>query len=147
MPGLIIWKNQEFNKLRKDVDRMFDRLWGEFGLSSFARTAGGFPKFDLVETEKNLIVKVEVPGIDPDNIDIAITENSVRIKGELKQDTISNKEGFVSTERRYGSFSRTLQLPCRIRVDKVKAAYKKGILNIIMPKYEQERSRVVKVEI
>lgn len=146
MPELIIWKNQEFNKLRKDVDRMFDRLWGEFGLSSFAGTAGEFPKFDLIETENSLIVKAEIPGINPDNIDIAISENSLRIKGKLKRKTVSNKEGFVSTERRYGSFSRSLRLPCRIKVDEVKATYKQGVLNIIMPKYEQERSRVVKVE-
>ena len=146
MPGLIIWKDQEFNKLRKDMDRMFDRFLGEFGLSSFGKTPGGFPVINMTETEKDLIVKAEVPGIDPDDIDIVITENRLSIKGEIKQDRVNDNQGFVTTERRYRSFSRTLQLPCRIQVDGVKATYKGEVVNIIMPKYAKKISRAVKVE-
>ncbi len=146
MPGLIIWKNQQFNRLRKDVDRMFERLWGEFGLSAFQRAVREFPIIDLTETEESLIIKAEVPGINPDDIEIEITENSLRIKGEVREDRVTDKEGFIKTERRYGSFSRTFQLPSRIRVDDVKASYKEGILNIRMPKYKEEKRRALKIE-
>ena len=63
MPGLIIWKNQQVDRLRKDMDRMFDRLWGEFGLSTLPRAVRDFPSFDLSETEDSVIVKAEVPAM------------------------------------------------------------------------------------
>lgn len=146
MPGLIIWKNQEFNKLRRDMDRMFDRFMGEFGLSSFTRPLRAFPVIDITETDKNVVVRADVPGINPDDIDIAITENSLSIKGEIRRERIGDNEGFVVAERSYQSFSRRLHLPCRVRVDDVKATYDGGVLNIIMPKYEEKIPRAIKVE-
>lgn len=146
MPGLIIWKNQEFDKLRKEMDRMFDRLWGDFGLSAFPKTARGFPAIDLMETADNLIIKADVSGINPKDIDIAITESSVILKGQVKQDLVSDKKGYHKTGRRHSTFSRTLKLPCRILVNDARASYKKGILSIIMPKYKREKARVVKIE-
>jgi len=146
MTGLVILKNQQVEKLRKDMDRMFERLWGEFGLSSLPRAVREFPAIDLAETKDRLIINAEIPGINPEDINIDITENSLSIRGEIKQDRVSDKEGFVRTAHRYGSFSKTLQLPCRIVVDDVRATYREGILNVIMPKFKQRKTRTVKIE-
>jgi HSP20 family protein len=146
MPGLIIWKNQQVNKLRKDVDRMFDRLWGEFGLAAFPRTVRDFPTIDFSETEDNLVVKAKVLHIDPEDIEIDITESMIRIKGEKKQSVVKGKEGFRTTESSYRTFSRTLQLPCRVVVEEVRANYKNGILNILLPKYKPKKTRAVQIE-
>lgn len=146
MPGLVIWKNQQVEKLRRDMDRMFERLWGEFGLSTLTGAVKEFPSIDLTEVEDALIISAEIPGINPENIKIDITENNFSISGESKQDRVSDNEGFVRTERSYGSFSRTVHLPCRIVVDDVKATCREGVLKVNMPKFKPRKSRQIKIE-
>lgn len=146
MPGLVIWKKQQVEKLRKDMDRMFERLWGDFGLSPLPRAGREFPSIDLRETEDTLIMNAGIPGINPEDIKIDITESTLSIKGKIKQGRISNKEGLVRTEHRYGSFSKTLHLPCRIVVDDVRATYREGMLTVSLPKFKQRKARAVKIE-
>jgi HSP20 family protein len=146
MPGLIIWKNQRFDKLRKDMDRMFDRMRGEFGMSVFPRIGREFPTIDLAEAEDSLVVSVEVSDMDPENIDIDVTENRLRITGRIKHNLVCGKEGFLRTERRHSFFSRTLQLPCGVVADEVKTVYKDGFLRIILPKYKPEKTMPGQIE-
>lgn len=147
MPGLIIWKNQEINKLRRDMDRLFARLWDDFGMPHFPRPSRDIPFIDLSETEDDLILKAEVPGINPEDLDISITDDILTIKGEIKQGFVKENENYHRMERRYESFSRTLQLPCRVMIEDVEATYKEGILTIIMPKCKPETSQRVKIKI
>lgn len=147
MPGLIIWKNQEINKLRRDMDRLFARLWDDFGMPHLPRTSRDIPFIDLSETEDDLILKAEVPGINPEDLDISITDDILTIKGEIKQEFVKENENYHRMERRYESFSRTLQLPCRVMIEDVEATYKEGILTIIMPKCKPEISQKVKIKI
>ena len=146
MPGLVIWKNQQVEKLRRDMDRMFERLWGEFGLSPLQRAVQDSPRFVLTETEDTLIINSEIPGIDPEDLEINITDSTISVRGKVRQDRVSDEAGVVKMERRYGSFSKTLQLPCRIAVDDVKATYRESALNVIMPKFKQRKTRAVKIE-
>ena len=147
MAGLILWKNQEINKLRKDIDRLFDRLWDDFGVPLTTRVEREVPSIDLSETEETLIIRAEVPGINPEDLEISITENILTIKGEMKQG--SNEEGgdYHRMERRYGYFSRTLRLPCKIVADDVEATYKKGVLSIVMPKCKELSAPEIRIKI
>lgn len=145
MPGLIIWKNQHMNRLRKDIDRMFDRMWGEFGLPSAPPRGKGIPFIDLAETETHLILRAEIPGMDAKDFDIVVVDSSLTIKGETKQEISKGSTDVHRIERRYGSFSRTLHLPCKVEVDDIDATYTKGILKIVMPKCRPEPTRAVKV--
>ena len=147
MPGLIPWKNQEINKFRRDIDRLFDRMWDEFRMPLSLRIVRGVPSIDLSETEEELIIKAEIPGINPEDLDISVTDDTLTIKGETKQEIIEEKEDHHRTERQYGSFSRSLQLPCRIMAEDVKATYKKGILSITMPKCKADTTQGVKVKV
>jgi HSP20 family protein len=131
MPELIVWKNKRMDKLRRDMDRMCTRVCDEFGIPLFLETAAELPSIDVSETEDSIILKAEVPDINPEDLDISITDDTLSIRGE----------------KRYGSFSRTLQLPCRIDLDDVKATYKEGILNIEMPKCKPEQAREIKVKV
>lgn len=146
MPELIIWKDKQLGKLRKDVDQMFDRLCGDFGLADLPSKFRRTPKIELTETADSLIVRAEIPGLHPEDIDIAITENSLTMKGTYSQSRAGKQEGFRGTERRYGSFSRTVHLSCRIRVEDVKARYSEGVIMIAMPKCKGERPRTLKIE-
>ena len=145
MPGLIIWKNQRINRLRRDIDRMFDRMCGEFGATLTPPIAKRTPFIDLAEAGDNLILRAEIPGADPKDLEIDIVDDMLTIRGETRQDIIKENEMYHRTERSYGSFSRTIKLPCRIVIDDVKATYKKGILKIVMPKCPPEKARKIKI--
>jgi HSP20 family protein len=147
MPELIVWKNERMDKLRKDMDRLCTRVCDEFGIPLFLETAAELPAIDLAETEDSIILRAEVPDINPEDLDISITDDTLRIKGETKQERVEEEGGVQRTERRYGAFSRTLQLPCRIDLDDVKATYKEGILNIVMPKCVPEQAREIKIKV
>jgi len=147
MPGLIIWKNQEINKLKRDMDRLFTRLWDDFGMPHFTRPPRDIPFIDLSETEEDLILKAEIPGLNPEDLDISITDDILTIKGEMKKEFAKEREHYHRMERRYESFSRSIQLPCRIMIEDVEATYREGIITIIMPKCKPEISQKVKIRI
>ena len=146
MHDLDIWKNQQISRLKRDMDRLFDSIWDEFGLSLPSRTGRTAPSIDLIRTKDNLIVRVELPGVKPEDIDISIKDDNLRIKGEIRQESIENGSDYQKIERRYGSFSRTIKLPCRVEIDDVKANFDNGILEIKMPRCTPEEKRTVKIE-
>jgi HSP20 family protein len=145
MPGLILWKQQEIDRLRRDMDRLLDRLWDDFRFPFLPRTAREAPVLELSETEKELIVKAEIPGVNPEDVDISITDDKLSIQVNVKQDRLKERQGYQEWETRYGRFARTIQLPCRILMDDVEATYKDGVLRVVMPKCEQGRKVKVRV--
>ena len=147
MPDLIVWKNQRINRLKRDMDRIFDRMWGEIGTALVPRITGRTPFIDLTETANSLILRAEIPGVYPKDLEIDIVDTLLTIRGETKQEIVGEDENRHRIERRYGSFYRTLQLPCRVILDDVKATYKKGILKIIMPKCAPEETRKIKIKV
>ena len=147
MPELVIWKRQQLSKLRKDMDRMLERVLGEFGPASASEFILKRPHYDLIETDKDLILRAEIPGINPNEIEIDITDNVLTIEGETTQDTVSEGENHHWVERRYGSFSKSIPLPRRIVLSRVKATYSNGVLKVVMPKYSGEEKRGLKVRL
>ena len=147
MPGLIIWKNHEINKLKRDLDRLFDRLLDDFSMPFISTPTRGTPFVDIKEAADNLIITVEIPGINPEDLDISVTQDILTIKGEIKSELSQDSEDYRRMERRYGTFSRTLQLPCKVKTEDVKAHYKKGILHIALPKCKPDIPRQVKIRI
>ena len=148
MSELILWKDEEIHKLRRDIDRLFDRCWSEFGVCRFlGEVSEGFST-QLTETEESLIFRAELKGINPENLDVSITNDAfLTIKGE--KIVVSAEEGgyYHRVKRRFRSFSRTFRLPCRVRVGEIKAIYKNGTLKVVMPKWKPQRARCIKVEI
>ena len=147
MLELTIWKNQEIDRLRRDMDRLFARLWDDFGMPPFPRIARDIPSIDLSESEDKLIINVEIPGINPEDLDISVTEDRLHITGEMKQESVDRGDTYHSVERRYGAFSRDIPLPCRVMKEEVTATYKEGVLTIVMPKCKPEAARALKIKI
>jgi len=147
MAGLIIWKNQEIDKMRRDIDRLFARMWDDFGMPIFPKAVREIPHIDVSETGDSLIIKAEIPGVNPEDMEILIRDDILTIKGEMRQELTKENENYHRMERRYGSFSRSLQLPCRIMAENVKATYKKGVLNIALPKCKPDAARKVKITV
>jgi HSP20 family protein len=147
MAGLIIWKNQEMGRLKKDMDRLLARFFDDFAVPFLGRAFKEGPFIDLSETEDRLILRAEIPGVTPEDLDISISGDILSLRGEARQGFVTEEEGYRSTEREYGYFSRTIQLPCKVRIHEVKATYKDGLLSIDMPKCEPEPSREIKITI
>lgn len=135
--------------LFRGMDELMRRMWsdlpfggieGEFGLD-------WSPKVDLSETEKEIAVKAELPGLKREDIDIYLEERNLVIRGEKKSETEETGRHFHRVERRYGSFYRTLPLPAAVEQDKIEATFKDGILTVVLPKSEEARKKLTHIEV
>ncbi|NLJ38874.1 MAG: Hsp20/alpha crystallin family protein [Candidatus Atribacteria bacterium] len=132
--------------LRSDIDRMFDELF-DFTLGNVPMRRGTYPLIDMTETDTEFILKAELPGIDPKNIDINVTPDRIEIRGEVKDEWEQKDTGCCIMERYRGTFERVIGLPAEVNQDGVKANYQDGILKITLPKTEPSKPKAKKVEI
>lgn len=147
MPGLIIWKNQEISKMKRDMERLVSRLREDLDISFFPGKMRKVPSLELSETENDLVVKAHLPDIDPENLHISIIDTILNIKGEVKQEIVDEGKKHHSIQRMHSSFSRTLELPCKVMIDDIEATYKDGILQMVMPKCKPEMARKIIINI
>ncbi len=137
---------QEMSSLERQLNRLFDDAltgdnWDNFGNLSKV------PAAELTETDEALHLKLEVPGMEAKDLDIQVMADRVAITGERKSESKSESKGNTRTEFRYGKFSRVIPLPARVQNTNVTAEYKDGILNLNLPKSEEEKNKVVKVSL
>ena len=130
--------------LREEMNDLLNRFWASaaepFGLAEWA------PVVDVSETADAVLVHAEVPGIDPKNLDIAVTGDVLTVRGEKKDETEQKGRNYHRVERRYGAFTRSLTLPASVDADKVEAKVKNGVLEIRLPKREEAKARRVEVK-
>jgi HSP20 family protein len=105
------------------------------------------PPVEIYETENELVLKADVPEVDPKNVAIQMENGTLTLRGERRFDEQRNGRGFHRIERGYGSFVRAFSLPDTVEPDKVKADYKNGVLTVVLPKKEVAKPRTVNVEI
>ena len=112
------------------------------------REQGGFaPALDLSETEDGFLVEVAVPGMKPEDLQVTLENSVLSIKGQLRQESEDKKRNYHRTERRYGSFQRTIALPSTVKADAIKAALANGVLRLDIPKAEEVKPRRIMVDI
>ncbi len=140
---------RELNLLQDRMNRLFQDSWGpgmarnEEGMPS----ASFVPPVDIYEDEGNIVVKAEVPGIDPKDIDVRVENNTLTIRGERKLEKEEKEENFHRVERRYGSFYRAFTLPNTVEGDKCEANYDNGVLEIRLAKRAEAKPKQIKVNI
>jgi HSP20 family protein len=106
------------------------------------------PAVDIYETENELVLKADIPEVDPKNVGIQLENGTLTLKGERKfEQEQKNGKGFHRIERAYGSFVRAFSLPETVDAEKVKADYKNGVLTVTVPKKEVAKPRTINVEI
>jgi HSP20 family protein len=131
--------------LQRQMNRLFDKLVSSDGGE---RVGYNFiPSAEIEETNDALHLRLEVPGLDPKDINVEVTAESVTISGERKYETRTEENGVTRSEFRYGKFQRVIPLPTRIQHDKVQAECKNGILQLILPTAESEQGKAVKVNL
>ena len=125
---------------------LFDRMLSEWPLPSLlSEERVVVPAFDISETEKEYVISGEIPGIDPKDLEVTLTDGILSIKGEKKHESEDKEENYHRVERHYGSFQRSFRLPDNINREKLDASYKDGILKLTLPKSEE--SEVKKIEV
>lgn len=141
--------------LREAVNRIFDEsFWDPFeGFSGLALKPGRdvfsltlFPKVDISETDKEIKVVANVPGIDPDKIEIEVDDETLKISGRLEKEQKHKDKRFYRFEREYGEFSREFVLPTAVVTKKIRATAKNGVLTLVLPKAEPAKRKKVKVK-
>ena len=144
MSTLMRWDPyREFATMRNLMDRVFEDT---FGPTQPMRNDALALALDVAEKEEGFVVKASVPGINPDDLDISLTNDVLTIRGETKADNEINEENYHLRERRYGSFMRSITLPVPVQSDKVDAAYDNGVLTLTLPKAEDLRPKKIAIK-
>ncbi|HZV87356.1 MAG TPA: Hsp20/alpha crystallin family protein [Candidatus Binatus sp.] len=131
--------------LQEQVNRLFgnvlERSAEESNLTSWA------PAVDIYETEHELVVKADLPEVDPKDLDIRVENNILTIRGERKFEKKVNEENYLRVERAYGSFSRSFSLANTVNSEAIKADYQNGVLTLTIPKREEAKPKQIKVNV
>ena len=146
-----LWSNRigDLEPFRSLHDR-FERLFDEFG--KLPAVTGGekalmVPRVDVKETDTGFELTAELPGVDKKDIDIRVSDNVVTIKAEKKSSREEKEKDYHLVERSFGSFQRSLSLPCDVDSKRVEASLTDGVLKLVLPKAEHAEEKVKKVEV
>ncbi len=138
---------REMNAWRSAMDRLFNEMLSEFGEPrvSYDQAAWALA-LDVAEKDDAFIVKASLPGINPDDLEITLTDNVLTIKGEIKEDKDFEEGQWHLRERRYGAFQRSITLPTPVDSNKIDATYKDGVITLHVPKVEEVKPKRITVK-
>jgi HSP20 family protein len=142
--ALVRWEPvRELDTLQTDINHVFDTFFG-------GRTANGparrwVPAMDLAETENELVLRADLPGLDKDDVSIEIKDGVLTVSGERKAEREETENGYHRVERAYGGFSRSLSLPPGVDSEQVKAEFDRGVLEVRIPKPAEHKPHRVEI--
>lgn len=146
---LVPWKRAReasaLQSLRNEFDRIFDRFWS--GELEPLRLGRWVPAVDVSESDDEIIVRAEVPGLDPEEVEVFVEGDVLTLKGEKKEEREQSGRDYHRVERQYGSFARSIQLPGAVMAEEVKATAANGVLTIRLPKQEDARRKKVQISV
>lgn len=147
MTALARWEPlRDIISLRDAMDKLFEDSFVR--LSRFWPTLGEWQlPIDMYQTDNEVVVKAAVPGFKPEEIDISITGDTLTIKGEHKEDKQVKDEDYLYRECRFGAFSRSLNIPVKVKSDKAEAVFENGMLTLTLPKAEEIKPKQIKVKV
>lgn len=146
MTDLSLWRKQEMDKFKKDLDLLFRQFRRGFGVPGSMLETDDLFSVDLSEGEKALTVRAEFPGgMAAENIEVSVTDEVLTLTGKFSEERMTEGESRQHVERRTRTLSRTLSMPCRIDADGVKASFRDGTLTIELPKCKPQEPRAIKV--
>jgi len=137
---------RHLSSLREEIDRLFDQPLSLFSAAQQFWLGGGWPTVDLYEDRDKLVVKVEVPGMKKEEVDISLHDGVLAITGERKVEEKYDKAETHRSERFVGRFHRALSLPVAVQADKTNATYQDGVLTITLPKAEGAKPKQIQVQ-
>jgi HSP20 family protein len=130
------------------MNRLFHETLGRFvGEEEGLDTGNWIPPVDIYETDHDVVLTAELPGIDPKDVEASVHDGILYLKGERKHESEVKEEKYRHVERTYGSFARTFTLPASVDAEKVKADFKDGVLTLTMPKREEAKPKKIKISV
>ncbi|MEN6616724.1 MAG: Hsp20/alpha crystallin family protein, partial [Syntrophorhabdus sp.] len=135
-----------FPSIREEMDRVFDDFFGDIHLGVIPE-AKWLPAVDVLETEKDITVKMDIPAINTDDMTITVSNDILTIEGKRKREDNESQVDYFYTERVFGSFVRAVRLPDNVMGDETSATYKDGVLTIVMPKSRKESVKEIKINV
>ena len=146
MTELILWMDKEINRMRRDMDHLFNRCWPDIGADLLVGGVSGDISLETFPTEDALTIKAVLPGVDPKDLEVFVSDDKLTIKGCKKETSVEGSGYYQRVERKLSSFCRTVTLPSRARIGKIKATFQKDVLNIVVPKWKSKATRCIKIE-
>lgn len=146
MARLVRWSPfREMVDMQRRLDRIFDDMGRSLPESEWAE-AGNWLALDVHENPDAYTVETDLPGVSPDNINVTLHDNMLTISAETKREEKTEKDNRIISERRYGSFHRSVRLPNSVNADKVEAVFENGVLRLTLPKSEEAKPRQIEVK-
>lgn len=136
---------RELSRVQDDLSSMFERAFGSERRERLM-LSHWMPDVDIYEKENKIYIRMDIPEIKPEDIDISIVDNTLKIKGERKMTEEVKEENYYRMERRYGSFERMIELPVSVKMDNIEATYKNGVLHVELPKAEEVKAKEIKIK-
>ena len=141
--GVMRWDPfRDLLSVQDEMNQVFRRALGT-GEASEGRLWA--PALDISERKDAYLVTVELPGVNPDDLEVTLEDGVLTIQGERRFSSESSDQQFHRVERRYGSFRRTVSLPTRTKADEIAAAFEQGVLEVVVPKAEEARPRKIQI--
>jgi HSP20 family protein len=134
---------RELSSIQNELNRLFGRTFtGEVG----EREAAWVPAVDIAETQERFLITAELPGVEPDDVDISVENSVLTLRGERKFYRETREDDFHRIERRFGSFARSITLPSTADAERINASFDAGLLTIEVPKREEAKPRKIQVK-
>ncbi|MDD2555250.1 MAG: Hsp20/alpha crystallin family protein [Syntrophaceticus sp.] len=138
---------RELAAFKDGVNQVFDETVGKhLPVSSLSELFEWKPFVDIVDEDEQFVIKADLPGYDPSNIEIKVTENSVNIRGKIDEEHEYKDSSYQIRERGFGSFTRNLSLSGEVKPDEAKASFRNGVLEIKLPKVQVPKGRKLDIE-
>jgi HSP20 family protein len=147
MMQLTPWRRphrRDITRFNREMDTFWDRFFGDAPLAGFERE--WLPSVDVAESDGDITVRAELPGLEAKDIDLNISGDVLSIRGEKKGKEEIKEDDYYSRESYYGSFQRSIRLPAEVQSDKVDASFKNGVLDIKLPKSETTQSKKIEIK-
>jgi HSP20 family protein len=130
-----------FSFLQREIDRLFDGLTGVPGFAS-----AKLPSMDISETEKEIEITAELPGLEEKDVQLNVADNTLTIRGEKRSEREEKDKDYHLVERTYGSFARSVELPAGVKIDDIKAEISKGVLKVVVPKPAPAQTKKIAIK-
>jgi len=137
----------ELNRLREEINRVFDQPGQGFLEKSAGFFGGWSPSLDVFEEKDNVIVKAELPGMKKEDIEVTLVGDTLSISGERREEQENKDAENYRSERYFGRFQRSVTLPHQVELNKIQASYKDGILTVTLPKSEEAKRKQIEVKV
>ena len=148
--AIVRWEPfRDLVSIQDRMNRIFDEAFrgGRSNEEEWALGGSWAPPVDIYEHDGNLVLKAELPGIDPKDVDVRVENNVLTLRGERKLDQEVKRENCHRVERAYGTFSRSFTLPSIVDTTNIKAEFKEGVLRVTMPKREEAKPKQIQIQI